>query len=174
MYGLTLWVQSPLGSADGKVLFTDKASVLSRWSEHFQSLFNADCVVQEQAVLRTPQQPFKAELDELPSVKEITKAIEQLRSGKAVGVGGSPSELWKDRDQSNLPSDLRDTKNKGEKTDCYNYRRKHSCSCAPNQIGTHHRDRGAPKKRFKDSLKTLGTCHIDYHKWSTVRSDAVH
>ena len=33
-------------------------------------------------------------------------------------------------------------------------------------------DRGAPKKRFKDSLKrTLGTCHIDHHKWSTLAAD---
>ena len=77
------------------MLFTDKASILSRWSEHFQSLFSADFVVQDSAVLPIPQQPFQAELDELPSVKEITKAIEQLRSGKTAEVNGIPLELWK-------------------------------------------------------------------------------
>lgn len=35
----------------------------------------------------------KAEMDELPSVEEITEAIEQLRIGKASGVDGIPSEI---------------------------------------------------------------------------------
>ena len=96
VYGPTHWVQSPLGCADGQVLFKDKAFILSRWSEHFQSLFSADCVVQDQAVLHIPQQPFKTELDELHSVKEITKVIEQLRSSKAAGVDRIPPKLWKD------------------------------------------------------------------------------
>ena len=82
VYGLTHQVQNPLHSADGQVLFTDKSSILSHWSEHFQSLFSADHVVQDPVVLYIPQQPYKAELDELPSVKEITKTIDQLRSGK--------------------------------------------------------------------------------------------
>ena len=52
------------------------------WSVHIQSLFCTDSVFQDPAVLQVPQQSFKAELDGIPSVKEITKAIEQLRSGK--------------------------------------------------------------------------------------------
>ena len=126
------------------MLFTDKASILSRWSEHFQSLFSADRVVQDPGVLRIPQQPFKAEFDELSSVKEIIKAIEHLRSGKAVGVDGIPPEFWKEGEpvlrsklhellvccweQGKLPSDLRDAiivtlyKSKGEKSDCSDYR----------------------------------------------------
>ena len=59
VYGPTHHVQSLLCSADGQVLFTEKASILSRWSEHFQSLFSADSIVQDPAVLRIPQQPFK-------------------------------------------------------------------------------------------------------------------
>ena len=43
-----------------------------------------------------PQQPLNAEFDELPSMKEISKAIEHLRSGKAVGVNRIPPELWKE------------------------------------------------------------------------------
>ena len=96
VYSPTHWVQSPLHCADGKVLFIDQASILSRWSEPFQSLCSADLVVQNPTVLRIPQQPFKEELDELPSVKKITKSIEQLRSGKAAGVDGIPPKLWKD------------------------------------------------------------------------------
>ena len=48
------------------------------------------------SVLRISQQSFKAELDELPSIKEITIAIEHLRSGKAAGVNGILPELWKE------------------------------------------------------------------------------
>ena len=61
--------EGPLCSVDGHVLFTDKAS-----------LFGADRVDQDPAVLRILQEPFKRELDELPAVKEITKATEQFRS----------------------------------------------------------------------------------------------
>ena len=45
VYGPTHRAQSPLRSADGQVLFTDKASILIRWSKHFESLFSADRVV---------------------------------------------------------------------------------------------------------------------------------
>ena len=92
----TNWVQIPLRSADVQVLFTDEASILSRWSEHFQSLISADCVVQSLALLRIPKQPIKAELNELLYMKEITTTIEHLRSGKAAGVNGIPPELWKE------------------------------------------------------------------------------
>ena len=40
------------------------------------------------------------------------------------------------------------------------------------KLSAGYRDREAPKKRFKDSLKkTLGTCHIDHHQWSTLAAD---
>ena len=84
------------------------------------------------------------ELDDLPTVDEITKLIEQLKSGKAAGVDGIPPEIWKHGglmlhtklhelficcwEQGKLPQDLCDAviitlyKNKGEKSDCSNYR----------------------------------------------------
>ena len=65
------------------------------WSEHFQELLSADRVVQDPALLRIPQLPFKVELDELPSMEELIKAIEQMKSGKAAGVDGIPPEFWK-------------------------------------------------------------------------------
>ena len=40
------------------------------------------------------------------------------------------------------------------------------------QLSTGYHDRGAPKKRFKDSLKkTLSTCNIDHHQRSTLAAD---
>ena len=95
MYGPTHKVQSPLRSADGRVLLTDKTSILSRWSEHFQTLFSADQVVQDSAILRIPRLPAKGELDEPPSMEELTKAIVQLKSRKAAGVDGNQPEIWK-------------------------------------------------------------------------------
>ena len=144
VYGLTHRDQSPLCSADGQALFTDKASILSHWSEHFQSFFSADRVVQDPAVLYIPQQLFKAKFDKLPTVKENSKAIEHLRSGKAAGVDGISLELRKEGgpalhsklhallvccwEQGKLPSDLHDAiivtlyKDKREKSDCSKYR----------------------------------------------------
>ena len=35
------------------------------------------------------------------------------------------------------------------------------------ELSSGHRNRGAPKKRYKDSLrKSLGVCHIDCSQWS--------
>ena len=40
------------------------------------------------------------------------------------------------------------------------------------ELSTGHRDRGAPKKRYKDSLKkSFGACHINHHQWSTLAAD---
>ena len=40
------------------------------------------------------------------------------------------------------------------------------------ELSTGHRDRGAPKKRYKDCLKkSLSACHIDHRQWSTLAAD---
>ena len=96
VYGQTLRVQSALRRTGRRVIFKDKTSILSRCSEHFQSLFSSDRVVQDPAVLCILQQPFKAELEEQLSMKEINKAIEQVRSSQAAGVDGTPPKLWKE------------------------------------------------------------------------------
>ena len=42
------------------------------------------------------------------------------------------------------------------------------------ELSTGHRNRGAPKKRYKDSLKkSLGACHINHSQWSTLAADRV-
>ena len=41
-------------------------------------------------------------------------------------------------------------------------------------FSTGHRERGAPKKRFKDNLKkSLTTCNIDHKQWSDLAADRV-
>lgn len=143
VYGPSYQILSPLRSADGKELLTEKDSILNRWSEHFYTLFNASRSVQEPAIDRIPQQPVKTELDVAPTLQETEEAIEQLKSGKAAGVDGIPPEVWKNGgpalytklheffvccwEQGKLPHDLKDAviitlyKNKGEKSDCSNY-----------------------------------------------------
>ena len=96
VYSPTHQARSPLRSADGRALLKDQTSILSRCSEHFQELFSADRVVQDSALLRIPQLPVKVELDELPSMQELIKAIKQMKSGKAAGVDGIPPEFQKD------------------------------------------------------------------------------
>ncbi|KAL0167122.1 hypothetical protein M9458_038966, partial [Cirrhinus mrigala] len=40
------------------------------------------------------------------------------------------------------------------------------------ELATGHRDRGAPKKRYKDCLKkSLNACHIDHRQWSSIAAD---
>ncbi|XP_069764561.1 uncharacterized protein [Narcine bancroftii] len=70
VYGPSPQVQSPLRSSDGKVLLSDKISILNRWSEHFQSLFSTNRSVQDSALLQLPQQPLRLELDEVPTLDE--------------------------------------------------------------------------------------------------------
>jgi len=144
VYGPLHQVVSPLRSTDGQALLTDKASILNRWAEHFQTLFSAVRTVDDSAIQQIPQQPVKEEMDEAPTLEKIIKATEQLKSGKAAGVDGIPQEIWKYGaetlhsklhelfvccwEQGKLLQDLGDAviitlhKNKGEKSDCSNYR----------------------------------------------------
>ena len=40
------------------------------------------------------------------------------------------------------------------------------------ELSSGHRDRGAPKKRYKDTLKkSLSACHIDHRQWSALAAD---
>ncbi|XP_029637978.1 uncharacterized protein LOC115213182 [Octopus sinensis] len=128
----------PLHSSDGQDL-PDNTSILARWSEHFQSLFSANRTIQDAAILRIPQLPLKEELNKPPTLEETIEAIGKLKSHKAAGVDDVPPKIWKNGgpmlhdflvccwEQSKLPQDLRDTviitlyKNKGEKSDCFNY-----------------------------------------------------
>jgi exonuclease III len=144
VYGPSFQIQSPLRSADGQELLTDRESILNRWSEHFHTLFSTSRTVQKAVIDRIPQQPPKMELDVAPTLQETVKAIEQLKAGKAAGKDGIPPEIWKKGgltlhtklheffvccwERGKLPQDLRDAviitlyKNKGEKSDCSNYR----------------------------------------------------
>ena len=46
---------TPLLSADGSTLLTDKDAILKRWAEHFNSVLNRPSSVNDNAINRPPQ-----------------------------------------------------------------------------------------------------------------------
>ncbi|GFR58504.1 hypothetical protein ElyMa_005362400 [Elysia marginata] len=52
VYGPTRQIQSPLRSSDGQQLLTEKPDILTRWAEHFNTLFSIDRSVQDAALHR--------------------------------------------------------------------------------------------------------------------------
>ena len=125
-------------------MLTDKEAILRRWSEHFEGLFSDRRTVQESSLNKIPQMDVKLKLDDPPTREEIRKATMQLKVGKSPGIDGIPAEVYQQggetvlhklRDlftncweKGTLPQGLRDAvivslyKNKGEKSDCSNYR----------------------------------------------------
>ena len=138
VHGPSHQIQAPLRFTDGSTLLTDKDAIMHRWSEHFSSLFSDKCKVEESSLLRIPQAKVKTELDDLPTLEEVKKAVRQMNLGKSPGIDGIPAEVYqyggekvtvclhdlltKCWEQGLVPQDLRDAiivslyKNKGVKT----------------------------------------------------------
>ena len=85
----------PLLSADGSTLIKDQEALREWWAEHFTILLNRPSSVSATALDQIPQQPTLDELDHLPSVIEIMKAIHQINSDQVSGKDGIPAELYK-------------------------------------------------------------------------------
>ena len=96
VYGPTTSGSSPLLSADGSTLITDKEKILERWAEHFDSILNHPSTINDEAIDWLPQVPFDEMLDAVPTFEEIQKAIHLLTSGKAPGTDSIPAEVYKE------------------------------------------------------------------------------
>ena len=94
VYGPTSSVSSPLFSADGNILITDKEKVLERWAEHFSCVLNRPSTINEEAIARLPHVPIKHSLADVPTVAEVEKAVKRLSSGKAPGADSIPEEIY--------------------------------------------------------------------------------
>ena len=134
---------APLKELDGSVI-TDKSQQMSRWVGHYTELYHRETIVTETALNSIDTSPCMYELDELPTVEELSKAIDSLPDGKAPGMDGIPAEIYRcSKDtilprlhellcecwtKGEVPQDMRDAnivtiyKNKGDKSDCNNYR----------------------------------------------------
>ncbi|XP_072171568.1 uncharacterized protein [Diadema setosum] len=95
VYGPKPSGSSPLFSADGSTLLTEKKLILERWAEHFSRVLNRPAQINEEAIDRLSQVPINHKLDVPPSEKEVDIAITQLSSGKAPGSDSIPAEVYK-------------------------------------------------------------------------------
>ena len=95
VYGPQSSGTTPLLSADGTSLLTDKEAILKRWAEHFDGVLNRPSSINDEAINRLPQVKCNPLLDELPTVSETVKAIKLLSSGKAPGSDAIPAEIYK-------------------------------------------------------------------------------
>ena len=92
VYGPQSSGTTPLLSADGTSLLTDKEAILKRWTD---GVLNRPSSINNEAINRLPQVECNPLLDELPTVSETVKAIKLLSSGKAPGSDAIPAEIYK-------------------------------------------------------------------------------
>ena len=134
---------APLKSNTGEVI-TDQGRQMDRWEEHYSDLYSRESTVSSAALDAIECMLVIEELDAEPTIDELSKAIDSLAAGKAPGSDSIPPDLnkhckttllhplhevlcqcWR---EGAVPQDMRDAKivtlykNKGERSDCNNYR----------------------------------------------------
>ena len=67
VYGPKSTGTTPLLSADGTSLLTDKEAILKRWAEHFDSVLNRPLSFNDDAIHRLPQVECNLLIDEFPT-----------------------------------------------------------------------------------------------------------
>ena len=134
---------APLKSTTGEVI-TDQGQQMNRWVEHYSELYSRENTATPSALDSIESLPVMEELDVLPTEEELSKAIDSLAPGKAPGSDSIPPDLIKRCkttllqplhellcqcwEEGAVPQDMRDAKivtlykNKGERSDCNNYR----------------------------------------------------
>ena len=91
VYGPQSSGTTPLLSADGTSLLTDKEAILKRWGEHF-GVLNWPLSINDEDINRLPQVECNPLLE---TVSETVKAIELLSSGKTPGSEAIPAEIYR-------------------------------------------------------------------------------
>ena len=86
-FGPSATKTAPLKSASDTII-TERGKQMERWAEHYQELYSRENRVTSEAIENTDQLPVLEELDNRPSVEELSKAIDSLASGKAPGNDG--------------------------------------------------------------------------------------
>ena len=79
---------TPIFFHDGSNLLTKHEDILQRWADRFNLVLN-------RTVLDDPQLACEDHLATSPDVDEVSKAIQQMSSGKACGLDGLPAEIFK-------------------------------------------------------------------------------
>ena len=95
IYGPQSSGSSPVLSADGNTLYTDKEMILKRWAEHFNNVLNRPSSINEAAIARLPQVVPNMSLINTVKEDEVLKATNKLLNGKAPGADAIPGEIFK-------------------------------------------------------------------------------
>jgi len=74
-------------------MITDRAGILSRWAEHFNSILNQISEFDDSVVNEIPDWEVDDNLMIPPDATDVARAISQLSSGKAAGLDGLSPEL---------------------------------------------------------------------------------
>ena len=141
--GVSIRTTAPLKSKSGETI-TDRAKQMSRWVEHYLELYSRQNIVTQGALDSIQDLPVLDDLDSEPTKEELSKAIKDLANGKAAGVDCIPPEIIKCGEptlleplhkllclcwrEGHVPQDMRNAKivtlykNKGDRSDCNNYR----------------------------------------------------
>lgn len=144
IYGPQSSGTSPLLSADGTTLLTEKKAILVRWADHFNNVLNMPSSINDAAIARMPQVEINTSLAESPTESEVQKAIKLLSKGKAPGSDSIPAEIYQAGglvlvhkltelfqtmwQQEVIPQELKDAsivhlyKRKGNRQSCDNHR----------------------------------------------------
>ena len=134
---------APLKSKTGEAI-TDQSIQLQRLVEHYLELYSTQNIVTDTALNVLPGLPVIDELDNTPTLEELSIAIDGLACGKSPGKDAIPPDVlmhgkqtilqplhellclcW---EQGHIPQDIRDAsiltmyKYKGHRSDCNNYR----------------------------------------------------
>ena len=78
VYGPQPASSSPLLSADGQKLLTEKAHILDRWAEHFDAVLNRSSHTNEEAINRLPQNTINLNMGNPPTLSELEIAIHNI------------------------------------------------------------------------------------------------
>ncbi|KAI8521282.1 hypothetical protein Bbelb_010360 [Branchiostoma belcheri] len=141
--GPTTNKSAPLKCLSGETI-TDREKQMERWLEHYSELYSRENTINESALDSIDTLSVLWDLDAAPTLEEVSKAIDSLRSGKAPGMDGIPPEVIKSAkgvllpelhdllcqcwEEGEIPQDMKDSniitlyKNKGDRSDCNNYR----------------------------------------------------
>ncbi len=81
---------SPLLSADGATLISNKDKIVERWAEHFKDVLNRTLSINDEALTTTPCPDLDITLTE----DGVAKAMKQMSTGKAPRFDAIPAEVF--------------------------------------------------------------------------------
>ena len=85
---------APLKSATGE-LINDRQQQMKHWAEHYSELYSKETVVTEAALNTIDDMPIIKELDQVPKLQELSKAIDMLqRSRQGITLSLTESQVF--------------------------------------------------------------------------------